>query len=178
MMTSHTDDSSVIQRGKWVMQNLMCDPPPPPPPNVMAGASLSDLTLTKRQQLEAHRNNASCFSCHARMEPLGFGLENFDAIGAWRTSFKGKPVDNAGALPDGTPFSDPSTLVGYLQSTKAFDQCVSKYLTTYAIGRKLDDSDDCNVKDIAKNGVSDDKGIAETIQTIVLSDLFNKVKGK
>ncbi|KYG66077.1 hypothetical protein AZI86_03145 [Bdellovibrio bacteriovorus] len=178
MMTSHTDDSSVIQRGKWIMQNLMCDPPPPPPPNVGDSSSLHDMTLTKRQQLEVHRNNASCFSCHARMEPLGFGLENFDAIGAWRTSFNGKPVDNAGALPDGSPFNNPEMLVAYLQSTKAFDQCISKYLMTYAMARKLDDDDDCNVKDIAKSSVSEDKGVADTIEAIVRSDLFTKVKGK
>lgn len=178
MLTSHTDDSSVINRGKWLLEKLMCDPPPPPPANIPGLPDTGSTSgLTKRQALEAHRNNPSCFSCHAKMEPLGFGLENFDAIGGWRTSLNGKPVDNAGALPNGQPYNSTAQLAQYLTENETFYQCAAKNLVTYAIGRRLEDQDDCNVRDIAKS-IDPGKSIADTITAIVTNDLFKKVRGK
>ncbi|MBX3020604.1 MAG: DUF1592 domain-containing protein [Bdellovibrionales bacterium] len=177
LLTSHGDDSSIVTRGKWVMQNLMCDPPPPPPPNVPVDPAAQVPGLNKRQKIEAHRNNPNCFSCHAKMDPIGFGLENFDGIGGYRLTYNGGPVDNAGQLPNGQPFNSAVQLVSYLDSSGIYNKCVAKNLTTYALGRVLDDQDDCNVEDIVKRGIDTNGGLSSTIEAIVTSDLFSKVKG-
>src|SRR5262249_51127695 len=105
-VTSYATRTSPVIRGKWGLENLLGSPPPPPPPNVPA---LDDntvaATLSVRERLEKHRANAACASCHNQIDPAGFALENFDAVGRWRTTEEGKPVDVSGGLPDGSKFS-------------------------------------------------------------------------
>jgi hypothetical protein len=140
-----------VLRGKWVLDNILNAPPPDPPAGVprldeaTVGASAS-----LRQQLEAHRTNPTCASCHVRMDPLGFGLENFDAIGAWRTRDGSFPIDPVGALPDGRTFHRPEELVAILKEDReAFARGLTEKLLTYALGRGLERYDRKTVKAIA-----------------------------
>jgi hypothetical protein len=132
----------VVLRGKWVLENLLNAPPPPPPPNV---PNLDDAKIAAdaplRERMEAHRNNPICSSCHSRMDPIGFGLENFDAIGNWRDK-DGKTIDASGKLPDGRTFSGPVELTKLLHDDgDAFARCLAEKLSIYALGRGLEPYD-------------------------------------
>lgn len=139
-ISSYSTRTSPVLRGKWILENLLNAPPPPPPPSVPA---LDDTKVGQsaslRQQMEEHRKNPACASCHARMDPLGFGLENFDAIGAWRSDDGKFPIDASGALPGGRTFSGPKELKVLLKEDKdAFVRGLSEKLLTYALGRGLE----------------------------------------
>ena len=104
-VTSYATRTSPVIRGKWILENILGTPPPPPPPNVPAlKDNTVSATLSVRERLAEHRANAACASCHKLMDPVGFSLENFDAVGRWRTLEEGKPVDATGGLPDGSKF--------------------------------------------------------------------------
>ena len=138
-VTSYSNRTSPVQRGKFVLDNLLGSPPPAPPPNVEglqeAGAGGAPAT-TVRERMEAHRQNAVCASCHAQMDPIGFALENFDAIGKWRESEFGLPIDAAGALPDGTRLDGPVELRKTLvRRHPEFVHTLVEQLLTYALGR-------------------------------------------
>jgi len=133
-VTSYATRTSPVLRGKWILQNILNDAPPPPPANVPA---LSDpapgSALTLRRQLEEHRSNAACAGCHSRMDTLGFGLENFDAIGEWRASEESLPVDSTGTLPDGSSFSGATELAGILaRHPDAFARALTGRLMNFA----------------------------------------------
>jgi mono/diheme cytochrome c family protein len=138
--TSYATRTSPTLRGKWVLENILGAPPPPPPPNV---PSLKDRgedgkILSVRQQMEQHRANPACSVCHTRMDPLGFALENFDAIGKWRNSSgaDNTPVDSSGVLPDGTKFNGPAELRKILlRHPQEFVTTVTEKLLTYSLGR-------------------------------------------
>jgi len=150
-VSSYSTRTSPVLRGKWIMENLLNSPPPPPPPGVPPleepkGRSTASL----RTQMEEHRKNPACASCHSRMDPLGFGLENLDAIGAWRTKDGAAVVDAAGEMPDGRKFSSPGDLKKILIAEKdAFAKGVVERLLTYAIGRGLERYDKPVVNAIA-----------------------------
>ncbi|MGL4464277.1 MAG: DUF1592 domain-containing protein, partial [Planctomycetia bacterium] len=135
-VTSNPTRTSPVKRGKWVLEQLLGTPPPPAPPNVPALADdkqKGPIKGTLRQRLEQHRADPACASCHARMDPLGFGLENFDAIGAWRTQDGGAPIDASGVLPGGKKFSGPADLRTVLLDRKDdFLHCFAEKLLTYA----------------------------------------------
>lgn len=137
-LTSNPTRTSPVKRGKWVLDNLLGTPPPPPPPDI---PELDDksrkLAGTLRQQLEQHRTNATCASCHARMDPIGFGLENFNAIGAWRDKDGSVPVDATGELANGDKFAGASELVELLAKSKRWEflHCLADRTLTYALGR-------------------------------------------
>jgi hypothetical protein len=149
-VSSYSTRTSPVLRGKWVLDNLLNAPPPEPPNDV---PSLEDSkigkSVTMREQLEEHRKNPTCASCHRRMDPLGFGLENFDAVGAWRTADGTFPIDATGVLPDGRKFSGPDELRAILTSEKdAFARAITSKLMTYALGRGLERYDAKTVKRI------------------------------
>ena len=149
-VSSYSTRTSPVLRGKWVLDNLLNAPPPEPPNDV---PSLEDSkigkSVTMREQLEEHRKNPTCASCHRRMDPLGFGLENFDAVGAWRTADGTFPIDATGVLPDGRKFSGPDELRAILTSEKeAFARAITSKLMTYALGRGLERYDAKTVKQI------------------------------
>ena len=138
-------------RGKWILENLLNAPPPraasrvPPLEDTKAGEN-----ATSRQQMEAHRKNPVCSSCHSRMDPLGFGLENFNAIGSWRTEDGKSPVDASGSLPDGRSFQTPNELKAILKADRdAFVRGVTEKMLTYALGRGLERYDRPTVASIA-----------------------------
>ncbi len=139
-VTSYNNRTSVVLRGKWILENLLAAAPPPPPPLV---PSLDDAkngkTMTVREQMELHRKNPVCASCHTKMDPLGFSLENYDAVGAWRSGYAGQLVDASAVLPDGTQFNGPTGpngLQGILLSRKdQFIEAMTERLMTYALAR-------------------------------------------
>ena len=150
-VSSYATRTSPVLRGKWVLDNLLNAPPPEPPNDV---PSLEDSkigkSVTMREQLEEHRKNPICASCHRRMDPLGFGLENFDAVGAWRTADGSFPIDASGVLPDGRRFTGPDELRAILSSERdAFARAITSKLLTYALGRGLERYDAKTVKAIA-----------------------------
>jgi hypothetical protein len=138
-VSSYPTRTSPVLRGKWILQNLLDSAPPPPPPNVPSlDEKAIGATVSMRQQLEQHRANPECRVCHARMDPLGFGLENYDAIGQWRTQDGSFPIDPSGALPNGETFQGPDGLRRILlRDQDAFAKCLGSKLLTYALGRKL-----------------------------------------
>jgi hypothetical protein len=150
-ISSYSTRTSPVLRGKWILENLLNAPPPPPPPSVPA---LDDTQVGQsaslRQQMEAHRKNPVCASCHSRMDPLGFGLENFDAIGSWRTEDGKFAVDATGSLPGGRSFNGPKELKALLKEDRdAFVRGVTEKLLTYALGRGLERFDRPVVASIA-----------------------------
>jgi mono/diheme cytochrome c family protein len=158
-VTSYAHRTSPVVRGKWLLENLLGAPPPPPPPNIPAlkenGEGAPPTSV--RERLEAHRKNPVCASCHARMDPLGFALENFDAIGRWRDEDEsGKSVDASGVMPDGTSFRGPAEFRKVLLSRQGeFVSAVIEKLLTYAIGRGLEAYDMPAVRAISRRAAPD-----------------------
>jgi hypothetical protein len=150
-VSSYATRTSPVLRGKWILDNLLDAPPPEPPADV---PNLDEATIgtatSMRAQLEEHRKNPTCASCHRRMDPLGFGLENFDAVGAWRTMDGKFAVDATGSLPDGRSFTGPEELLTILKGDRdAFARALTGKLLTYALGRGLERYDIRTVKEIA-----------------------------
>jgi hypothetical protein len=138
-VSSYSLRTSVVIRGKYVLQEILGTPPAPPPPDVPPlDEAAVGTSLSLRQQMESHRANAVCASCHSKMDPLGFGLENYDAIGKWRTLDGKFPIDATGTLPNGKTFSTPSEMRAALVSAlPQFAQCVVEKLMIYALGRGI-----------------------------------------
>ncbi len=137
-VNSHADRTSPVRRGKYVLAELLCEDIPPPPPSVnttIVPDSSGGKTL--RQVLEAHVQNPSCASCHSLMDPIGFGMENYDAIGAYRTLDNGLPIDATGTLPSGEHFTGLAELTQLISKNPAFPTCLASKLYTYALGRGL-----------------------------------------
>jgi hypothetical protein len=140
-LTSYPQRTSPVLRGKWVLEEILGTPPPPPPPLVKSlppdDSTVDGLTL--RQRLEKHREQPECAVCHIRMDPLGFGLENFDPIGQWRSKIGDQPVDASGVLPGGQRFEGPEELRKLLVSRKKeFVRNVTRKMLAYALGRGLE----------------------------------------
>jgi len=139
-LTSNGISTSPVRRGKWVLDNLLATPPPPPPRALLAKSKLLFEPGTARQQLEQHRADPSCFSCHVKMDPIGFALENFDATGGWRTHEFGRPIDVKVTTSDGESLSGAAGLQAYLRKHQdQFVRCLGEKLLSYALGRKLED---------------------------------------
>ena len=177
--SSYATRTSVVLRGKWVLENLLNAPVPPPPPNVpMLDEGKVGTSMSLRQQMEEHRSNAICASCHSRMDPIGFGLENFDAIGRWRTQDGKFPIDASGTLPDGKHFNGPDQLKNILmQNRDAFTQCITEKMLIYALGRGLESYDRQAVKAIAAEVSKDNYRISSLVLGIVNSLPFQQRKG-
>jgi hypothetical protein len=181
--TSDPDRTSLVKRGKWLMETILATPPPPPVPDA---ANLKDdpeaARLPLRQRMEKHRTDPNCASCHKRMDPLGFGFENYDAIGAWRDQDQGRPVDSAAELPDGKKFNGPVELKKILKEKKAeFVEGFTEKLLTYALGRGVEAFDGPVVKQISDTVAKKDYKFSALILEIVKSYPFmyrQKDRGK
>ena len=136
--TSHPVKTSPVKRGKWVLNQLLCFDVPPPPPGVQTSLDNSTVTGTLRQVLEAHRADPTCSACHMLMDPIGFGLENYDAVGAYRTQDAGLDIDSGGQLPSGGTFSGADQLSALIAADPKFPACVVQKLYSYALGRLPD----------------------------------------
>src|SRR5579863_3575496 len=140
-VTSYANRTSLVLRGKWLLDNILGAPPPPPPPNVpsLEDSGTDGKPLPLRQMMEKHRANAACATCHAAIDPLGFVLENFDAIGRWRTTDAGIPIDSSGVLPDGTRLEGPAALRNVLLSRpEEFAAVFAERMLVYALGRRAE----------------------------------------
>jgi hypothetical protein len=179
-VSSYPTRTSPVIRGKWVLENLLNAPPPPPPPNVPALADSEIGTkVSLREQLEKHRANPVCASCHSKMDPLGFGLENYDAIGHWRTKDGSFPIDSSGTLPSGKRFTTPAEMKEILRSNpEAFAQCLSEKMLTYALGRGLERYDRPAVKKIVAQLAANDYRFDELISGVVESLPFQMRRGE
>jgi len=177
-VTSYGNHTSVVKRGKWILDNMLASPPPPPPPDVPALKAEHDgRKLTARQQLELHRANPACAACHIKMDALGFALENFDAVGAWRTGDAGQAIDNTAKLPDGTRFAGMEGLQQILLDRKdEFARAFAERLMTYALARGLGPQDMPTVRAIERDAAADGYRVRTIIKGIVTSPAFTMRK--
>jgi len=179
-VTSYPNRTSVVQRGKWVLENLLGTPPPPPPPDVPTlDPHGKDGKLTLRQAMEAHRANPTCAACHARMDPIGFALENYNGIGQWRNKDEsGATIDASGKLPDGTTFEGPAGLRKLLVTSRRDEylNTVTEKLLTYALGRGLEYYDQPAVRAIIRQTAANNYRIDDMIDAVVHSTPFQMRK--
>ncbi|MGC6459326.1 MAG: DUF1592 domain-containing protein [Akkermansiaceae bacterium] len=174
--------TSPVKRGKWILEAMLGDIPPPPPPDAgeLPGDDKSTEGLTFRQQLEVHREKPKCAGCHARIDPLGFGLENFDAIGRWRTSdINGGKIDSEAVLPGDIKFSSPAELKQLLMAAKdKVARNVCRKMLAYSLGRSLEYYDEAVVNDLLAKLQKNDYQIQGLVLAIVRSDPFQNRASK
>lgn len=179
-VTSNPTRTSPVKRGKFVLENLLASPPPPAPEDVPAledeGRQLSG---TLREQMVQHRTNPSCASCHQLMDPIGFALENFDAVGRFRTHDQGLPIDASGELPSGESFVGATQLRDLLLREKRDDllKCMAEKTLVYALGRGLEYYDQCAVRQITQGLAEDEYRFSRLVLEVVKSDPF-QLRGK
>ncbi len=179
LVTSYPTRTSPVLRGKWILENVLNAPPPPPPPGVGSiDAKGGPLSGTMRQQMEKHRANPMCAGCHTRMDPLGFALENYNAIGQWRTEDASQPIDASGILPGGRKFAGSAELKKILASNReAFAECLTEKLMIYALGRGLEPYDRTATRKIVAQLASNDYRFSSLITGIVDSVPFQMGRG-
>jgi hypothetical protein len=182
MVTSNATRTSAVKRGLYVLDNLLGTPPPPPPPNIPKledAAGSGNAHPTQREMMEIHRKKPECRSCHARMDPIGLGLENYNALGQFRTKEHGKPIDASGKLLTGEPFADVATLKVILAGKRKPDlyRTIAEKLLTYAIGRGVEYYDATTIDLLTARMTKSDGKLRELIQGIIESAPFQKRRG-
>ncbi len=179
-VSSYPTRTSPVIRGKYVLQNIMGAPPPPPPPDVPTlDEEAVGTKLSLRQQMEQHRANPSCASCHNRMDTLGFGLENYDAIGRWRTMDGRFPVDVSGTFPSGKSFQTPAAMRALLRDDlPEFARCLTEKMLTYALGRGLENYDKRTVESIIRRLAPEEYPLQSLVFEIARSLPFQSRRGE
>ena len=176
MTTSYADRTSVVLRGKWVLETLLGAPPPPPPANVppLRQNDGKSKPASLRERMEQHRRNPVCASCHATMDPLGFALENFNAIGKWREDDDGAPINTAITLRGASVDSPKGFREALLRQSDEFTRTLTEKLLTYGLGRGLDYRDAPTVRQILRDASRDDYRWSSLIQRVVSSAPFQQ----
>jgi cytochrome c5 len=180
-VTSYPTRTSPVLRGKWILENVMGTPPPAPPPNVPALKESDEggKVTTVRERLEEHRKNPACATCHRVMDPLGFSLDNFDAVGAWRTKENGLPLDSSGQLADGTKISGVVDLrAALMKHPERFVGTMTEKMMTYALGRGLEYYDMPVVRGIVRESAKDDYRFSSIVMGIVNTTAFQMKRAK
>jgi hypothetical protein len=181
-VTSYPARTSPVQRGRWVLEQLLCEPPPAPPPGVEGLQPETMPTGTLRQRTEQHRANPTCAACHNHMDPIGFGLENYDGIGAYRTTDSGFDIDASGKLPDGRTFTGAQELSRLLAEDARFTRCMTEQLYVYALGRgpvsTAGHMDPGTLASIAQSFSSGGFKLQNLIEMVVTADTFRKRRGE
>jgi hypothetical protein len=175
MVTSYPDRTAPVLRGVWILENLLGMPPPPPPPDIpsLESTDASGRPLSMREQMETHRRNPACAACHVRMDPLGFAMEQFDAIGRWRTHSAGTPVDASAVFADGTPLDGVQGVRRFvLQHRLNYVHVFVEKLMTYALGRHVDYRDQPAIRKIVRDAAATDYRWSAIVQGIVQSGAF------
>jgi cytochrome c553 len=175
-VSSYPTRTSVVLRGKYLLETVLNAPPPPPPPDVpRLNEDTVGVAKSLRQQMEQHRADALCASCHAKMDVLGFGLENYDAIGRWRTTDGKFPIDSTGAFPNGKTFNGPAEMKTLLHDNMPeFVRCLAEKMLTYALGRGVESYDRPVVDDLVKQTAAADNKLQPLILGIVHSLPFQQ----
>ena len=176
LLTSNPTRTSPVKRGKWILENLLDDPPPPPLPGVMELDDQAELVGALRERMEQHRADPNCAVCHRTMDALGFGLENFDAVGAWRDRDGRFPINGSGTLPGDLSFRGPRQLIQALteHNKEDFCRCLAKKMLTYALGRELQPFDRCAIDIAVKELAAGDYKFSALVTAIVTSIPFTK----
>jgi len=170
-VSSYANRTSPVLRGKWILTNILGTPPPPPPPNVPAFNEMASGTV--RERMVEHRSNPACSGCHSVMDPVGFAMENFDAIGEWRTRDSGVPIDASGALPDGTKVNGAADMIAALAThPEQFVRTMTAMLLTYGLGRGLEYYDMPVVRTVAREAAAKNYRFSELLLGIVKSPPF------
>lgn len=175
IVTSNPDRTSPVQRGVWVLEQLLCSAPPPPPPDVenLPPPITPDMTMKERMAL--HRSAPACQGCHRLMDPLGLAMENFDPIGRWRLQeVSGAPVDATGDMPDGAILAGVRDMQSYLKEDPKLTNCITEHMLTYATGRGLGEADHCAVKAVAEKAEARGGRLVDYILSIVSSSHFTQ----
>ncbi len=176
-MNSRAEKTSIARRGQWVLSQLLCTPPPAAPPNVPAESVPPGFEGTRRELAEMHRSNPACSGCHLMMDPIGFGLEDFDAVGRHRTEENDKPIDSSGELPDGTRFSGALELITFLEQSRSYNACAAQQFLSFAVGREPTSEDRCAARKIADAYVTPTTPFSEFIFGLVSSQPFTMQRG-
>ncbi len=176
-LTANPTRTSPVIRGKWVLEQILGTPPPPPPPEVeeLEESQEEAAAASLRERLEIHRSQAECAVCHAKMDPIGFAFENFDAVGAWRDLDGAFPIDASGELPDGRRFNGHKELITILKTEETFPRTVVEKMLTFALGRGLEYYDKCATDEILAAAKKADFRFSALVVAIVMSDPFQKV---
>jgi hypothetical protein len=182
IVSSNPTRTSPVKRGLFVLDNLLGTPAPPAPPNVPELEEVAEGAgeqLTMREMMKVHRDNPDCRGCHARMDPIGLGLENFDALGRFRKEEHGKPIDAGGVLLTGEKFTNVAELKEILATSRRDDfyRCLSEKLLTYAIGRGVEYYDATTIDSLVERLKSHDGQLDELIMGIIESAPFQKRRG-
>jgi hypothetical protein len=178
-VTSYATRTSPVIRGKWVLENVLGVPPPPPPPNVPALADPKTIgpALSVRERLAEHRANPVCANCHRLMDPVGFALENYDAVGRWRTSEAGAPIDASGTLFDGTQVNGVADLqAALLRRPDLFVTILAEKLLTFATGRGVEYYDAAAIRSIVRRAQAEDYRFSSLVVGVVNSLPFQMRK--
>ena len=160
-----------------MLEQILGTPPPPPPPDVeeLEESREASDSASLRERLEIHRSQAECAVCHAKMDPIGFAFENFDAVGAWRELDGTFPIDASGELPDGRRFNSHKELIAILKTEETFPRTVVEKMLTFALGRGLEYYDKCATDEILAAAKEADFRFSDIVTAIVMSDPFQKV---
>jgi hypothetical protein len=180
MVTSYPDRTAPVLRGVWILENLLGMPPPPPPPNIpdLAPTDATGRVRSMREQMEVHRQNPACAVCHVRMDPLGFAMENFDAIGRYRTRSAGAPVDASAVFADGTPLEGVRGVRAFvLENRENYVHTLVEKLMTFALGRHVDHRDQPAIRKIVRDAHAADYRWSSIIAGIVSSAPFQGATG-
>jgi Protein of unknown function (DUF1592)/Protein of unknown function (DUF1588)/Protein of unknown function (DUF1587)/Protein of unknown function (DUF1585)/Protein of unknown function (DUF1595)/Planctomycete cytochrome C len=181
VVTSNPTRTSPVKRGIYVLENILDTPPPPAPPDVPEleeAKKHAEEGVSLRKLLEIHRDNPTCAGCHARMDPIGLGLEQFDLVGRFRTTEQGQPIETQGELISGEKFNSVQELRAILGTKKReFYRCITQKLLTYALGRGLEHADSCTVKDLTQRMVMHGGTFSQLLNGILESDQFQKRRG-
>jgi hypothetical protein len=178
-VTSNPTRTNPVKRGKWILEQILGTPPPPPPPNVpeLKEDDGKMLVGSVRERLEQHRKDPSCASCHSRLDPLGFALENYDPVGAWREKDGADAVDASGTLPTGDRFKGPAEFQKLLLKQKGqIVRNLSERMLTYALGRGVEHEDRCTVDEITASAAKNGYRFSSLVTSVVKSEPFRKQK--
>jgi hypothetical protein len=178
-LTSHASRTSPVLRGKWVMGRLLCEEPPPPPAGVQGLKPEANPNASLRQQMEAHRVNPGCAACHKVMDPIGFGMENFDPVGRKRTlDDTGFAIDSSGKLPDGRSFNGLAQLSQTIKADEKLPNCMTQELFVFGLGRDNSKADACMLRDISNDFKAKGYRLPELIVGLVQSPAFTHRRGE
>jgi len=177
-VSSQPRRTSPVKRGKWALDQILCVDIPPPPAGVEGMLDTPGQTGTLRERLAAHRANPECASCHDYLDPIGLGLENFDAIGAWRSIDEGQTIDASGQFPDGRSFDGAAEMAALVKADPNTPRCLSERLLIYALGRGLEDADEVHLDAITAAFQSNGRTLESLIAAIVQSEPFRMRRGE